>query len=134
MGKEDLMSHDPNPSVAHTQEAMEEALRKMTAVADAFYRPSTRTGVHAFIEFCGFMNEYINVCRTTMESGGDFMDSNTHNGKGLDMQVYQARYLAEKFDCIFGPTLRSNPKFKKIFMELLFPRCTTTQPTFSALA
>lgn len=105
----------------HTREEMQEALEKMAAVTKDFYGPATMTGCHAFIEFCGFMNEYIQVCRNSMDQGVDFMDSNTHNEKGLRMETYHAEYLAEKFDCIFGPSLRSNPDLKEIFMSKLFP-------------
>jgi len=103
---------------------MKEALRRMRVVSNSFYGPATATGCHAFIEFCGFMNEFIKVCEGTMNAGEDFLDSNTHNEKGLVMQPYEADYLAEKFDCIFGPTLRSDPKLKKIFLEKLFPEPT----------
>lgn len=98
---------------------MEDALQKMSAVTSTFYRAAQQTGCHSFIEFCGLMNEYIKVCETTMHNGGDFLDANTHSDKPLMMHDYHARYLAEKFDCIFGPTLRANPSAKAAFREAL---------------
>ncbi len=99
----------------HTKEEMQECLRKMQEVSRAFYVPATRTGCHAFIEFCGLMNEFIKVCETTMADGGDFMMANTHNERPLVMKSYQAAYLAEKLDCIYGPTIRANPEARQVF-------------------
>lgn len=104
----------------HTPEEMQDAIQRMQRVSDAFYGPATQTGCHTFIEFCGFMNEYIQVCRTNLEMGNDFLSANTHSGKALKMRPYQAEYLAEKFDCIFGPALRSDPELKDIFLKKVF--------------
>ena len=103
----------------YTAEEQKEAVRRMRTVSDAFYGPATQTGCHAFIEFCGLMNEFIKVCETTTKSGGDFMMTNTHNDQPLVMEDYQAMYLAEKLDCIFGPTIRANPQAKKAFERWL---------------
>jgi len=103
----------------HTRDEMEAAIRKMRAVSAAFYPAAANTGCHAFIEFCGLMNEFIKVCETTMNSGGDFLSANTHNEMPLKMESFQAAYLAEKLDCIFGPTIRENPAAKKVFTEWL---------------
>lgn len=105
--------------VAHTRAEMDQAIAKMEQVTRSFYGPATRTGCHAFIEFCGFMNEYIQVCRVTMESGDDFLLANTHAEQPLVMKTHHARYLAEKFDCIFGPSLRADPKVAEIFLRAI---------------
>jgi hypothetical protein len=87
----------------------EEALNKMRAASSAFYGAAVRTGVHAFIEFTGLMNEFIAVCENTP----GFMDANTHNGGALNVEAFQAAYLAEKLDCIYGPTFRKHPELAR---------------------
>lgn len=98
---------------------LQQALKKMRAVSDQFYRGAVHTGVHPFIEFCGFMNEYISVCQRSLEKGIDFAQASAHSGLALDMASHHALYLAEKFDCIFGPTLRANPDHRDAFWNAL---------------
>jgi hypothetical protein len=107
---------DPNEYALEEQLA---SAAKMRAVSSAFYGPATQTGCHAFIEFCGLMNEYIVVCENTARAGGDFMMANTHNERPLAMKAHHAAYLAEKLDCIFGPTIRANPEARRIFESWL---------------
>jgi hypothetical protein len=87
----------------------QEAIRKMEAAAGAFYSMAVRTGVHAFIEFTGLMNEYIKCCA----GSPGFMHSNTHNEGALNVEAFQAAYLAEKLDCIYGPTFRKHPELAR---------------------
>lgn len=87
----------------------------MRRLSDAFYGNAVRIGNHAFIEFAGLMNEYIKMCVDTVEAGGDFTQCNVHTGQSLSIRPHQAEYLAEKFECIFGPTFRSNPEIAKVF-------------------
>jgi len=102
----------------HNDEELAEMINKMKRVSDAFYRPAANSGNHAFIEFTGLMNEYIAVCQNTMAKGRDFTACNTHVGQPLIAEEYQIRYLAEKFDCIFGPML-SVEKNREIFFKAM---------------
>jgi hypothetical protein len=99
----------------YTREEMEAMLRKMEAASLQFYEAARRTGCHPFIEFTGFMNEYIKICRDSLNQGVEFPRSNTHTGLALPMKPHQAEYIAEKFDCIFGPSFRTHPQLKQIF-------------------
>lgn len=102
----------------YTQEERDEQVAKMRSVAHAFYGPATRTGCHAFIEFCGFMQKFVDVCQNTSAAGVDFNESNTHTGGQLVVEDHDVAYLAEKFDCIFGPTL-ADPKKRAVFFQAM---------------
>lgn len=92
----------------YTVEQAKEALEKMHAASGNFYAAAVRTNCHVFIEFTGLMNEYIKVC-TAMTAAGDtsWMSANTHSGVPLKMESYELDYLAEKLDCIYGPTMKA---------------------------
>jgi hypothetical protein len=98
---------------------LEATLAKMKRVSDAFYGMVIQTECHPFVEFTGFMNEYINMCKHALDRGVDFAEANTHQGAALDMEPHHAKYLAEKFDRIFGPTLRSKPELHDVFWKIL---------------
>lgn len=96
---------------------LKQIIQKMNAVSDTFYSGATATGNHAFVEFCGLLNEYIGICRGALEAGVDFTTTNTHSGKALPIQPYQFGYLAEKLNCIYGPSLSSDPKNLEAFVQ-----------------
>lgn len=88
----------------YTKAELEMMLIKMKAASNAFYAASTQIGNHAFIEFTGLMNEYINVCRDALAEGRDFTTFNIHSGKSM-IKSYQQEYMREKIECIFGVPL-----------------------------
>ena len=90
----------------------QEAIKQMSMLSARFYVAAQQTNVHAFIEFTGLMNEYIKICTRTP----GFMHSNTHSETPLRMESFEAAYLAEKLDCIYGPTLRSSPELMKALL------------------
>lgn len=102
----------------YDKEEREAQIEKMRKVSLDFYYAAARTGVHGFIEFNGFMSKFIDVCRVSSEAGVDFNESNTHTGNPLVVEDHDIVYLAEKFDCIFGPTL-ADPKKRAVFMKAL---------------
>lgn len=96
----------------YTVEEAKVALAKMTAASSNFYAAATNTHCHAFIEFTGLMNEYIKICdRMTDEGDTSWMMANTHSGAPLKMEKYELDYLAEKLECIYGPTMEATPSF-----------------------
>lgn len=92
---------------------------KMRAVVSAFYPAAVGTGVHAFIEMAGLMNEFIKVCEQSAAAGVDFANASTHTGKPLVVYTYNAAYIVEKLDCIFGPTIKSSPEVRAEFAKIL---------------
>lgn len=102
----------------YTKEQREEQIKKMEAVSSAFYTGAVHTHVHAFVEFCGFMNKFISVCQQTSNADRDFNEANTHTGNELVVHDHDIIYLAEKFDCIFGPILADPVKRRLFFRQM----------------
>jgi len=93
---------------------------KMKMASQNYYSSAIRTGVHAFIEFNGLMNEFIQVCEKAQNAGQDFTMANTHSGQALPFHEYNAKYLAEKLNCIYGPALLGDDANRRAFVEELF--------------
>jgi hypothetical protein len=82
---------------------LENVIQRMRTVSNAFYYSAVHVGNHAFIEFCGLMNEYIQVCALTLEGGHDYTETTGHgSGAGLRMEDFHRAYIAEKLECIFS--------------------------------
>jgi hypothetical protein len=109
------MSHRENDTI-YSKEEREQILSMMRDASARFYRSAMTIGCHPFIEFTGLINEYIKLCQEAHDAGIDFTQSNTHTGQPLPMPEHSARYLGEKLDCIYGPSLRSNPELAKILL------------------
>jgi hypothetical protein len=98
-----------------TEYELRESIRRMREASSRFYGLAIQTDNHAFIEFTGFMNEYIAVCQHALDQGMDFTEFNTHSGKAIPIESYQGDYIGEKFDCIFGPWFRAQPDAWRAF-------------------
>lgn len=95
----------PGPN-EYSRAELETMVEKMHAASHLFYRDAVRTGCHAFIEFTGLMNEFIQLCERQLARGRDFNGANIHSGgEPLPMQEYHRRYLREKLECIYGRSL-----------------------------
>lgn len=84
---------------------LEKMLVDMERASSQFYIAATQIGNHAFIEFTGLINEYINICRDNLADGKDFTQANIHMGKPM-IKSYQRDYMAGKIECIFGVPLK----------------------------
>jgi len=89
------------------KERRAEALQKMKAASDTFYGLAVRTGCHAFIEFAGLMNEFITLCHKAEDDGVNWLIANTHTNTPIPIREHNIDYLAEKLDCIYGPSLEA---------------------------
>lgn len=89
---------------------LEDVIRKMTAASNAFYRAASATGNHAFIEWTGLMNEYIQICERARQMGINFTRVSKHSGKSLPIKDHELNYLAEKLECIFNGDLEIRRK------------------------
>lgn len=118
--KQDQPSPDEKIGDAgYTRGELQEIIKKMEAVRVVFYAGAFEARCHPFIEFCGLMGEFIKICQNAIDAGVDFPMANTHTGKSLPMTEYNAAYLVEKLDCIFGPSIRADPEVKRIFETLI---------------
>ena len=105
--------------VGYTDDQLKDMIAKMHAVSSAFYPAACNTGCHAFIEFTGLMNEFIKICQQSLTAEVDFATSNTHSGKPLVVHTFNAAYIVEKLDCIFGPSIKSSPEVRAAFAKLV---------------
>jgi hypothetical protein len=94
---------------------LEDLIDGMERASATFYRTAVGLGNHPFIEFTGFMNEYIKLCKDALKAGVDFTDCSAHTGEELPMADYNARYIGEKFNCIFGVTMMQDKKLWTAF-------------------
>lgn len=107
------MTTSDRPTFEYTTEERAVMLRGMRAVSDNFYAGAVRVGVHAFIEFCGLMNEFIKLCEEAHAKGIDFTMANVHTDQHLPFQPHHIAYVYEKLECIYGEpfgTAAANPK------------------------
>lgn len=114
----------------------QEFIAKMDLATQAFYRTATSIGVHAFIEFAGLMGEFAKVCAEAERRGIDFTFANTHTGQPLPFAHWNAAYLAEKLNCIYGPSLLADENARQRFIEVLFDgafRLVPSDPTTARL-
>lgn len=102
---------------AERRAELEDVLAKMQKASLSFYGDAVLIGCHPFIEFTGFMNEYIAICRAALEQGIDFTEVSAHHGGELPMKIHHARYLGEKFGCIFSSTFGTDPKLLEVFLN-----------------
>lgn len=84
-----------------------------------FFNQGYGSACHAFLEFNGLMSKYIDLCENADAVGIDFTQANVHNDIALPMESHDAGYLAEKLDCIFGPSLRANPEALEVFLGIM---------------
>lgn len=94
----------------------------MTQIADVFYMLCSKAGFahkcHPFLEFTGLMREYIHGCNMLIREGKDFRRSSGHALKESAVLPIDIRYISEKLNCIFGPTLRAT-ETKNVFLALM---------------
>jgi hypothetical protein len=103
----------------YSKEELDGLVVQMSRVANTVYVLLQSCGVHAFIEFNGLMQKYVDLCRRAAAEGVDFTMFNTHTGTSFNVLEHDVDYMAEKFDCIFGPLFRANPKLWALFKEKL---------------
>ena len=101
------------------EQELYKCIAEMSNISSIFYGMATRCGNHGFIEFCGLMNEYIKICRQSVEAGIDFRYANAHSGISLLSHDFNRLYFEEKLNCIMGSTYQvslvkpGSPKGKK---------------------
>ncbi len=108
------------PQEVYNTEERRKILLQMHHISDLFYSAATAARCHPFIEFTGLMNEYLACCESAHRNGVDFTQCNTHAGQALPMQAFNAAYLAEKLNCIYGPSLLSDDAIRDAFIATLF--------------
>jgi hypothetical protein len=95
-----------------TKEDRLKTLAKMKVAVTGFYLDAQACGIHPFLEFAGFMQEYLKMLQGMLVKDIDFMDNE------LRAQPYEMEYVAEKLDCIYGDAAR-DPKNASAFYKAL---------------
>ena len=127
-----------NDTRIYSPAELEAMIDRMKTASHGFYFLATQIGCHPFIEFAGLMNEYIKICEQTLKAGGDFASANTHTGGTLVFHDYNLKYLMEKLDCIYGPSisalLRSRLTGSKAHLpESLYERAQLRPPNYQMM-
>ena len=65
----------------YSKEECEEMIPKMKAVSSNYYYGAIQTGCHAFIEFNGLMNKFIEIFKKTVGADQDPNTANIHIGQ-----------------------------------------------------
>lgn len=92
------------------------AVQKMEDASAKFYAAARDTNQHQFLEFNGLLVEYIKVMKEML-----VRDINIFDAEVLPLLPHHAEYLAEKLNCIFGPTFLRKPEVRDAFLAALFP-------------
>lgn len=103
----------------YNKDEREEILKSMRAVSADFYGKVVHTKCHPFIEFTGLLNEYITICQDAHAKGIDFTQANTHTGQALPVAPHNVAYLAEKLNCIYGPSLLASAELRSTLISVL---------------
>lgn len=106
----------------YEEQRLQDILSGMRAVSRVFYAQASQINYHQFIEFCGFMNEFIKLCESARDQGIDFTQT-----EALPIRQFEAAYLGEKFECIFGATMRKNPEAWRRFVASVEEHSATKQ-------
>lgn len=108
-----------------TKSELNAIAREMVDVADAtywlFFRRNMGGKAHAFIEFCGLLGKYTELCAKAAAQGIDFTEASVHGSTPFPVEVHDMQYLGEKLRCIFGPMIDANPAARAALKRALFP-------------
>jgi hypothetical protein len=104
---------------SYNKEELQAITQKMRNTANRVYVLLQSCEVHAFIEFNGLMQKYVDLCQRASDAGVDFTMFNTHNDRAFTVHAHDIEYMAEKFDCIFGPLFRRNLVLWDLFKKKL---------------
>ena len=121
----DLPDDTVLPGHQYSLGEMRGIIRAMREINSKFYDMCFYGGIggtcHAFIEFTGLQAKFIDMCQEALNKGIEFPFANTHTQTDLGIQLHDVAYLAEKFDCIFGPSLASDKKLRDAFVSQALP-------------
>ncbi len=87
----------------------DEALERADAIATSYYALATQTGIHAMVEWCGVMSEYVKMLRYAYKEQGIEPDQvNQHSSTVVSVPGFMVEYLCEKLGCQLKPFIRAD--------------------------
>jgi len=90
-----------------------------SATYNMFFKENMASKCQAFMEINGLISKYVELCEAANEAGIDFTVAHKHNAQALPVAAHDIAYLAEKIECLFGPTLRAHPEAWPAFLRVL---------------
>ena len=100
------------PSWANTFDrtiSPDEALKRADDLARSYYALAAQTGIHAMIEWCGVMSEYVRMLQSAYKEHGIEPDQvNQHSSTVVSVPEFMVAYLCEKLGCQLKPFIRAN--------------------------
>lgn len=105
---------DPPGPFDYTPDELAEMLNGMQIASSTFYALAQRAGFHEFLEFTGFMNEYIKICQRMHKNGQNFVSD------APKLEIYEADYIGEKFGCIFQDSFFGHDNLIRTFCRSAF--------------
>jgi len=103
----------------YTQAELTDMAAAMRRVANGIYPQLVACGRHPFIEFCGLMQKYVDVCERAAERGIQFPFASGHCDTPLPVEPHDLLYLAEKLECIFAPMVAAKDRARAVFAKAL---------------
>lgn len=86
----------------YSRRQREEMLVGMHFTVRVFYALAVAAHVHAFREFTGLMNNYVEACADAEKRGAPWVEANECSGSPLRWHTGQLKYIDEKLRCMFG--------------------------------
>lgn len=103
--RDNVATRDKTTLEAKKADFLRAQINQMESVATQFYWELQRNSVpYAFREFCGFIREYVNMCRDALNAGIDFNEIRKRgNGQERELPLERSRieFLGARFATIF---------------------------------
>lgn len=86
----------------------DDALQRARDLAACVYPLGVQSGVHAMIEWCGVMGEYVKMLEVVAKTGVDVRDVDQHHRIEVNVPDFMVDYFCEKLGCQIKPFIRAN--------------------------
>lgn len=85
------------------------ALGRAMSAANLFYPLAQQTGIHAMIEWCGVMVEYVHMLEEVAKAGQDPREVDKHHSTSAEIPDFMIEYFCSKLGCQLIPFIKANP-------------------------
>jgi hypothetical protein len=85
-----------------------ERLKRCLSLAQSYYPLGVQTGVHAMIEWCGILTDYVRLLKLAVEAGTPINDVDQHSDVAVEVPVGTIVYFCGKLGCLLKPFIKAN--------------------------
>lgn len=121
MNTRDMPDDAKLPNHSYALGEMRNVIRKMREINERFYDlcffGSIGSSCHAFIEFAGLQAKFVDPCQAALDEGIEFPFANQHSAQEWPLHSHHAKYLGEKFHCIYGFAIGANHDLREEFIK-----------------